>query len=488
MNIANHWSKIRTYMEPKPGTARRRAIGSQIGLLVLACGLWCMNWLPIQSSGYVITTSAVVSQERWSALMELSHGGPLASEHIRWLTFRRARTADSPTQTGVAQVRMQLGISRPVSVAKLEGELDRLTRSAPPSPASAPAGKELRTLHWDLEVTQHQMQRFRLDREREGVDLAECDRTSPFRQASYSTRLTREASHPMKPEDRETWQQLVRREQQLTEAIAGLQSAVAEASGSSEGRIAFTGAPHLTAMAGRLSLGRIAAVLSFSALLGLALLTLQAKWKSFRGAARGQEALPPIESPVTASKPSMRSRLAWSMHWLKPRVRFGRRATLTPHSTVAQSARSGSSSQLAENASAARHVAAWARKLDIPYWGEAQWSFVDDDAVGILECTAASEAVSLDSVSVASDAAFDPIRDHRAEHTEATIDAAKVSETLTPTPSRAKKRASLLTAVGDGMLLIWLSVFAYRFVCDSLWRDLLFRAPLAAFSNLFFGI
>ncbi|MFN7732811.1 MAG: hypothetical protein ACK5OB_12970 [Pirellula sp.] len=479
MNIANHWSKIRTYMEPKPGTARRRAIGSQIGLLILACGLWCMNWLPIQSSGYVVTTSAVVSQERWNALMELSHGGPLASDHIRWLTFRRARTADSPTQTGVAQVRMQLGISRPLSISKLESELDRLTRSSPPSPASAPAGKELRVLQWNLEVTQHQMQRFRLDREREGVDLAECDRTSPFRQASYSTRLPREASQPMKPDDRETWQHLVRREQQLNEAIAGLQSTAAEASSSSEGRIAFTGAPHLSAMAGRLSLSKIAAVLSLSSLLGLALLTLQAKWKSFRYAARGQEAVSPIESPVTAPKPSIRSRWTWPTHWLKPRIHFGRKATRATHSTVAEHVRSVSSDQTAGPANAARHVAAWARKLDIPYWGEAQWNSVGDDAVSTPECIAPS-------TSVASCETTDSMDAHFEERSEPSMDAASVSETSTPT--RAKKRASLLTATGDGMLLIWVAVFTYRFACDSLWRDLLFRAPLAAFSNLFFGI
>lgn len=479
MNIANHWSKIRTYMEPKPGTVRRRAIGSQIGLLILACGLWCMNWLPIQSSGYVVTTSAVVSQERWNALMELSHGGPLASEHIRWLTFRRARTADSPTQTGVAQVRMQLGISRPLSVAKLESELDRLTRSAPSSLTSSSAGREHRTLQWNLEVTQHQMQRFRLDREREGVDLAECDRTSPFRQASYSTSLPRETSHPMKPEDRETWQQLVRREQQLTEAIANLRSDAVEASGASEGRIALTGAPHLTAMAGRLSVSKIAAVLSLSALLGLALLMLQSKWKSSRRAARGQATVPPIASPLNKSKPSIRSRLTWPTHWLRPRIHFGRKATLATHGSLAEHVRTGGSDQLAGSASAARHVAAWARKLDIPYWGEAQWTSVDDDAVSTAECIASSPAVATDQV-------IDSLASHLEERSESKIDADSVSEPATP--SRAKQRASLLTATGDGMLLIWLAVFAYRFVCDSLWRDLLFRAPLAAFSNLFFGI
>jgi hypothetical protein len=75
---------------------------------------------------------------------------------------------------------------------------------------------------------------------------------------------------------------------------------------------------------------------------------------------------------------------------------------------------------------------------------------------------------------------------HIEERSEPSMDAALVLETSTPL--RAKKRASLLTATGDGMLLIWVAIFAYRFVCDSLWRDLLFRAPLAAFSNLFFGI
>jgi hypothetical protein len=283
----------------------------------------------------------------------------------------------------------------------------------------------------------------------------------------------------MKPEDRETWQQLLRSEQQLTEAIAGLQSTATEASAPSVGRIAFTGAPLLTAMAGRPSLSKFAAVLSFSVLLGLALLTLQAKWKSFRCTARGQDAIPPIETSGTASNPSIRSRLAWPTHWLKPRIPFDRKETLAKHSTVAEHVRSGGSNQPAGSASAARHVAAWARKLDIPYWGEAQWTSVNDAEVSVPECIEPT-------TTVASEIATDSIGANLEKLREPTIAAAMVSET--PTPSRAKKRASLLTAAGDGMLLIWLAVFAYRFVCDSLWRDLLFRAPLAAFSNLFFGI
>lgn len=45
-----------------------------------------------------------------------------------------------------------------------------------------------------------------------------------------------------------------------------------------------------------------------------------------------------------------------------------------------------------------------------------------------------------------------------------------------------------LAMMSDGLLLLWVTLFVLRFVGDQLWRELLFRAPLAALSSVLSGI
>ncbi len=47
---------------------------------------------------------------------------------------------------------------------------------------------------------------------------------------------------------------------------------------------------------------------------------------------------------------------------------------------------------------------------------------------------------------------------------------------------------STLARWSDRILFLWIACFVWRYLVDSLWRELLFRAPLAAFSSVLFGI
>lgn len=49
-------------------------------------------------------------------------------------------------------------------------------------------------------------------------------------------------------------------------------------------------------------------------------------------------------------------------------------------------------------------------------------------------------------------------------------------------------RLSSLARWSDRILFLWIACFVGRYLVDSLWRELLFRAPLAAFSSVLFGI
>ncbi|MFN5187265.1 MAG: hypothetical protein ACK5GD_15930 [Planctomycetota bacterium] len=53
---------------------------------------------------------------------------------------------------------------------------------------------------------------------------------------------------------------------------------------------------------------------------------------------------------------------------------------------------------------------------------------------------------------------------------------------------RCARRIEFARRIVDGLLVLWVACFAIRFLSDSNWRELLFSAPLSAFSSLVFGI
>ncbi|MEI6526384.1 MAG: hypothetical protein WCP62_10175 [Planctomycetota bacterium] len=52
---------------------------------------------------------------------------------------------------------------------------------------------------------------------------------------------------------------------------------------------------------------------------------------------------------------------------------------------------------------------------------------------------------------------------------------------------RHTRRLGLTKRLVDGMLIVWLGFFAFRFLTDANWRELLFSTPLSAFSSMVFG-
>jgi len=50
------------------------------------------------------------------------------------------------------------------------------------------------------------------------------------------------------------------------------------------------------------------------------------------------------------------------------------------------------------------------------------------------------------------------------------------------------RRIKLVRRLADGLLVVWSGLFAIRFLSDASWRELLFSAPLSAFSSLVFGV
>lgn len=51
-----------------------------------------------------------------------------------------------------------------------------------------------------------------------------------------------------------------------------------------------------------------------------------------------------------------------------------------------------------------------------------------------------------------------------------------------------RSRATVIGRLSDGLLIAWVSVFILRFLVDSNWRELLFSAPLSAFSSMVIGV
>ncbi|MFM8262253.1 MAG: hypothetical protein ACKN9S_08245 [Pirellula sp.] len=55
-------------------------------------------------------------------------------------------------------------------------------------------------------------------------------------------------------------------------------------------------------------------------------------------------------------------------------------------------------------------------------------------------------------------------------------------------PMRSPRRIVFVRRIVDSLLVVWVACFALRFLSDANWRELLFGAPLSAFSSLVLGL
>ncbi len=362
------------------------------GLLAFGLTLWMANLLPIQKGMLICESNAVVSETRWSHLVQLSSRRELESASIRWVssshTPARMGTSgrhNSSTSDSLRHLKLRMGLREKLTAMELQQELNRLTSSGSVDSAASPPPK-LHKERWQVQVAQHALSRFRLDCERRGVSVTETTAASPFRLASNTLDST-------DAEDRAVMEKLT---QNLADAERALAMATArdQTSGSSAvgpGPLALTGSPTYYLQGSSPSLLHAVSLVA----LALSISWFGCRWATVRS---------------SASNPS----------------RFGRKQ----HSTD----------------DTHRAYKSLLYRFGIPYLGEIHLA-------------------ARDSL---------PEREHEGS--------------LPILSSRAISRWTQVARWSDGILMIWVACFVLRYSIDPMWRELLFRAPLAAFSCLVSGI
>jgi hypothetical protein len=362
------------------------------GLLAFGLTLWMANLLPIQKGILICESNAVVSETRWSHLVELSSRRELDSVSIRWVssshTPARMGTSgrsNSSSSDSLRHLKLRMGLHAKLTAIELQQEINRLTTPRSLDSAVNPQPK-LHRERWQVQVAQHALSRFRLDCERRGVAVTETTGASPFRLASNTF-------DPTESEDRAVMEKLTQSladaERALAMAASAEHASVASATG--PGPLALTGSPRFYLQGSHPSL--LHAV-------SLAALALSISWCGCRWAT------------ARSSSPNR-------LHSVKKQ-----------HSTVDTN----------------RAYKSLLYRFGIPYLGEIHLEARDSQ----------------------------PGREHEVS--------------LPILPSRSINRWTQVARWSDGILMIWVVCFVLRYTIDPMWRDLLFRAPLAAFSCLLSGI
>ncbi|MFO0014026.1 MAG: hypothetical protein ACK553_14935 [Planctomycetota bacterium] len=172
---------------------RALQVGGLLGFCLL---LWGTSFLQVQKPVLVCECSALVSEFQQSRFLEVSRRHDVASTSIAWLF---CESVPEGLATGGAthlegevparKIRLRVGLRSRATASELEEELARLT-SIVSSGADAISALERRGMtqaKWRLRVAEHELSRFRLDCERQGIAWDEPGERSPFRLVSRSS-------------------------------------------------------------------------------------------------------------------------------------------------------------------------------------------------------------------------------------------------------------------------------------------------------------
>ncbi len=409
-----------------------------LGIAVFGSLLWILNCVPIQTPEYLCSATAVVSQERLHELSALSRSRDTGSEMIRWIDYQSQQASgaiDRGLQGDLRVVRLRVGLKNSMPPRQVELELERLTRATQTSVERQPIERRLRNERWKLQVAEHALTRFRLDQEREQLAVAETDPvlvtdeedSRPFRLVSQSKPMTRSEVSSNVP----TLASMSAAVEGCRQGVLIAQQELEQLQVRTSGTIAMTGAPRLSAHPGMVSWSRILTVMG----LGTVFLALYSGWGY---GWRVQKIFAVVPLPMSQLN-----------HF---RVRLARRLKANTRSQHAQ-------------------VAAISRSLGLIYLG----------------------SIAIPSRLTEELEASEPGSFPRARG-EATQSRSTPTSETEPTgwtfsdPRLLQMRLGRLALFSDGMLALWVGAFVLRYLCDHVWRELLFRAPLAAFSSVLLGI
>lgn len=461
---------------PRRRSGRSHTLVPQIGLIAFACLLWLINWLPIQAPTYVLLGNAVATQSRWNQLVSLSRNQAIDSEKIQWLDCAPASDSRLGSPTSELKVlKIRVGLQKAGDAAFVEREIERLTRPSSHLETNAPLRKSLREQRWRLEVVNHQIQRFQLDCEREGIAMSDVTGAGTFRLASSPKRIV--SSNPSSQEhdtadthavserrkvtdnDRSTWNRLTELKAIHEGNVNRLEGEWEHLLAASSGHFAITGAPRVSALPGKFSWAR--------SIFAIALATSLAFGITFGST----------------------KRLHWSVRWFsKFRANANHsRCRVQPAALVVSNLPRKSPIPLSEVSYDESEVARALERHSIAYWGVLSCEHREYESLktDILRSRPATTPTSI----------FPPDAENGKESQEEGCDAEPRGHQWRLEPgvqiNRFNRYSWFATngpAIGDMLLVAWLCIFVLRYGVDSVWRELLFKAPLAAFSSVLFGI
>lgn len=472
------------------GNMIRSTLGKHLVLFGFLLAIWSANMFPIQRAEHVLQATAVVSPQRLTALQRLSGGDLSESRSLRWVRYSRASKHSTKSQldASVEHIFLELGVHAKAGLREIEQELEQLTLVDDPNDSLNDDAKRIRADRWKLASIEHQVERFRLDRDREAVskaarptptqdDLANdkladgnlvndnlvnnttSDEALPtartpekkkdvtavtisFRQPSGAgltdeTNVSaNEAAWSLK--DKQTWNALLASRVACTRSIEAAEEKMRVARMQAAGTIAITGAPRYGVVSGYASIPHIISilVLSTTGAIGLAFLlrspssrnTLKTSRRADRSAEHGVEFSCDLQ-PQT------------------PNSRVSATQARTSQRSASEIRNSGISDLMAEQ--------------QIKCFGtiEVRNPLRDVDPVG------------------------SPARlPHEAEDTNRPR-ASDARDAI-----RMVRIAKRVEQLNNWALWTWVGLFLVRFLSDANWRELLFNAPLAAFSSIVLGV
>lgn len=440
------------------------SLGKHFVLFGFLLALWVANVFPVQRAEHVLQASAIVSSQRLLALQSLSRENLGDQSSVRWIRYARSTkaVARSRIESSVEHLHLEIGVRANAGLREIEQELERLTMPSNANERFSSESKRVRAERWRLVAIDHQMERFRLDRQREESSLAEAtlakDEASdavgksnsavtisfrkPLQGSGMGAAATASEANPRDTDragysekswsskDQQTWQGLLTDRSQCLRCIESLEKQMLATQMHAAGTIALTGAPKYGVMSGRASVGNLISVLAMGGLCALVLGYI-------------------LRSPVVQRRDNRRSKFE-----------LGRRNLQSECSTV----------------------------------GSLDWKQAERDPIATrmtqhkIPCLGTIEMRL--NTQVDSGATCNAMQ---VPDAESVVDneVCTVSLSVSKDRIRAQKRqfnAIAIEKINSWVLWSWVVLFAFRFATDPNWRELLFNAPLAAFSSVVLGV
>lgn len=459
------------------------SLGKHLVLFGFLLALWVANIFPVQRAEHVLQASAIVSPQRLIALQSLASEKLGDESSVRWIRYARSAKAGarSRVEPSVEHLHLEIGVRANAGLREIEQELERLTMPSNGNETLSDEGRRVRAERWRLTSIDHQMERFRLDRQREENALAESaiarDESTeggeqPSRAVTISFRKPLqdsgmvdtpkgaetnpiESHRPGSPEkswsskDQQTWNGLLTNRSQCLRCIESLESQILATRMHAAGTIALTGAPKYGVLSGRASFGNFISIIAMSGFCALVLGTI-------------------LRSPVV-----QRRELAQRQGPAQRKGPAQRNATL-------QAAREASRTDAASSRNSVGSVA-WKRTDSDPI--AARMTQLNVACLGTIEMRLQSQVHSEDLEHCMSGTEVEEGGVHNAVYPSSPSYAMKGSHTPI-----LKFTAIAIEKINSWVLWSWVALFAFRFATDSNWRELLFNAPLAAFSSMVMGV